>query len=413
MASTRKQKPKSRSMRLTDFFSQGDSADEAAPEKMPADVQEQMMAASGADGRGDSYPNTLPEVSQPGLLASTQQRKTTGLKRSTTAQASATASTTTAAAVLPEAEPPSPQSSTASPAKNRAKKDINTEADQHTLTHPNDELGLFPTSDQAVSQTVLKDMMLALRSSLQQSFTTALSSQQVAIDTLGERVDHVETKLAEFSTAHNELVDAHNNMEDEIRLLTTKLADIEDRNRRNNIKIRGIPESVSGPELIPYIQQVMTSLLKSSSKQDLILDRAHRLPKPKNVPASAPRDVIMRVHFFHVKEALMRISRDSALLPEPYQQLKFYADLSQFTIQARRKLTPVTSALRQHQVQYRWGFPTRLIIMRNGTTHVISTISEGISVLKTLGVPFSPPPPSEVSQTSKMPKEWKTMGPKH
>lgn len=107
----------------------------------------------------------------------------------------------------------------------------------------------------------------------------------------------------------------------------------------------------------------------------------------------------------------MRISRDSTHLPEPYQQQKFYADLSQFTIQARRKLSPVTSALRQHQVQYRWGFPTRLLIMRNGTTHVINTISDGISVLSTLGVQFSPHPPPQVSQTSKMSKEWKKVCP--
>lgn len=188
--------------------------------------------------------------------------------------------------------------------------------------------------------------------------------------------------------------------------MATKLADIEDRNRRNNIKIRGIPESVSGPELIPYIQQVMASLLKPISKRDLILDRAHRLTKPKNIPASAPRDVILRVHFYHIKEALMRISRDTSPLPEPYHQLKFYADLSQFTIQARRKLQPVTTALRQHQIPYRWGFPTRLLIVRNGLTHVITSVTDCIPILKTLGVPFSPPPPPQSRQASKMSKDW-------
>lgn len=59
-------------------------------------------------------------------------------------------------------------------------------------------------------------MMLALRSSIQQSFTTVLSSHQTAIDNLGGRVDHVESKMAEFSKAHNDLVDAHNTLEDEL-----------------------------------------------------------------------------------------------------------------------------------------------------------------------------------------------------
>lgn len=46
--------------------------------------------------------------------------------------------------------------------------------------------------------------------------------------------------MAEFWEAHNRLVDAHNKLENEIQMLSTKLADIEDRNRRNNVKIRGI-----------------------------------------------------------------------------------------------------------------------------------------------------------------------------
>lgn len=77
---------------------------------------------------------------------------------------------------------------------------------------------------------------------------------------------------------------------------------------------------------------MMTTLLKPTSKRDLIIDRAHRLPKPKNVPATVPPDVIMKVHFYHIKEALMCISRDSAHLPEPYQPFKFFADSFQFTI---------------------------------------------------------------------------------
>lgn len=103
--------------------------------------------------------------------------------------------------------------------------------------------------------------------------------------------------MGEFSGAHNGLVGAHNHLEDEVASLTAKLADLEDRNRRNNIKLRSIPESVP-PELTPFIQQLIKAVLPRTSKHDLLLDRAHRLPKPKSLPESVPRDVIMRIHFF-------------------------------------------------------------------------------------------------------------------
>lgn len=401
-------------MRLTDFFSHGESADESTSDICPMESQPPilLMAEPPNDTRGvdDSTPDMRPEPSQRSLPLTAQPRKGNSLKRGPVVQTPHHSPDHLTEVSGDVARTDSIQSSTTSPLKHRAKLDTATEGEGDVIPPVEDTLDKFPTSDQAVSQSVLKDMMLALRSSIQQSLNTALSSHQTAIDDLGGRVDHVESKMAEFSEAHNDLVDAHNTMEDELQRLTTKLADIEDRHRRNNIKIRGIPESISGPELVPYIQQMMASIIKSASKRDLILDRAHRLPKPNSVPATAPRDVILRVHFYHIKEALMRIARDTSTLPEPYHKLKLYADLSQHTIQARRKLQPVTAALRQHQVPYRWGFPTKLLIMKNGTTHVITTVADGAPVLRTLGVPFSLPSSSgHARHASKMPSEWTTV----
>lgn len=146
---------------------------------------------------------------------------------------------------------PSASPAVRSPAKHKAKFDADVEDEEAKDTSLGNLLGAFPTTDQTVSQTFLKDMMLSLRSSIQQSFTSALNSQKSIIDDLDERVDHVESKMVDFSVAHNGLVDAHNQLDDNLKLLSAKLVDLEDRNRRNNIKLRGIPESVSNSELTP------------------------------------------------------------------------------------------------------------------------------------------------------------------
>lgn len=173
-----------------------------------------------------------------------------------------------------------------------------------------------------------------------------------ALEEVGERVSHVENKMGEFSTAHNSLVDSHNQLEDELDALKAKLADLEDRNRRNNVKFRGIPESVTTAELAPYLQGLIKAVLPTTTTHDLIIDRAHRLPKPKGLPETTPRDTIARIHFFHVKEDLMLTTRKLQQLPDPYQQIKLFADLSQATLQVCRKLAPVTSALRHHSIMY-------------------------------------------------------------
>lgn len=95
--------------------------------------------------------------------------------------------------------------SSRSPLKHRAKLDGDHAAPPRalkeqdcTLRQPNNMLDCFPTSNQAVSKQFLKEMMLALRSAIQQSFTEALNKQTSLLDDMGERVNHVQNKMEEF-----------------------------------------------------------------------------------------------------------------------------------------------------------------------------------------------------------------------
>lgn len=47
----------------------------------------------------------------------------------------------------------------------------------------------------------------------------------------------------------NDLVDAHDKSIEERNWIKSKLTDLEDRLRRNNLKLRGLPESVQNTEL--------------------------------------------------------------------------------------------------------------------------------------------------------------------
>lgn len=149
-----------------------------------------------------------------------------------------------------------PSPATRSPAKHRPKLDAESgELDEEGLLFT-DLFETMPTTNQAVSELFFKEMMLALHSSIQQSISATFTKQIAVIKDLGNRVNHVENKMEEFSSAHTRLVDAHNQLEEEIKSHAAKLADLEDRNKRNNLMLRSIPESVSNADLISYIQQL-------------------------------------------------------------------------------------------------------------------------------------------------------------
>ncbi|CAH2295657.1 Hypothetical predicted protein [Pelobates cultripes] len=67
------------------------------------------------------------------------------------------------------------------------------------------------------------------------------------------------------------------------------------------------------------------------------------------------------------------------------------ADLSAATLRRRREYQNVTTELRNRGIRYRWGFPTKIIVTRNGDTTTITSPDEGMKKLETWG-PTNPEP---------------------
>lgn len=143
--------------------------------------------------------------------------------------------------------------------------------------HP-DPIAILPTAGQPVSDTISKDILLSLCSSLHSDML--LCVQQLKVKELGERVDRVETSMNKFTMSFSTMVDAHSAHSKDISWLKDKVADMVDRSRQNNIKIRGVPESVTQDQLLQYTQELFSFLVPSPMPMDLIIDSIHRLLKP-------------------------------------------------------------------------------------------------------------------------------------
>lgn len=63
---------------------------------------------------------------------------------------------------------------------------------------------------------------------------------QVQIEQVEERADQLERKM-EYVLAYNELVDSHSAHSADLSWIKDKLADLEDRSRRNNLKLGAYP----------------------------------------------------------------------------------------------------------------------------------------------------------------------------
>lgn len=90
----------------------------------------------------------------------------------------------------------------------------------------------------------------------------------------------------------------------------SRIDDLENRSRRYNFRIRGLPESIIDVILVTH--DLMKALFLNIPSHCLELDRVHRSLGPPRKDGS-PRDIIVKPHFYTVKEAIMK---QSGTLPQ-------------------------------------------------------------------------------------------------
>ncbi|CAH2224538.1 Hypothetical predicted protein [Pelobates cultripes] len=264
-----------------------------------------------------------------------------------------------------------------------------------------------PTLNTALTKRHLQEAMEALSARLIQSWTSNVDTLRKDILDLGARTTRTETKMAEYATAHNELAEQVSHLQHTIETMEIKLMDAEDRSRRNNLRLRGIPEAVLQDDLPRYVRDLFNVIAPDIPSDMLLLDRVHRIPKPKHLPPSTPRDVLLRAHYFHVKEIILKSSRTTHL-PTEFAGIRIFADLSQATLKKRKTFQQVTTTLRDHNIRYRWGYPTKLLVWRNGEFSPLTTPADGMKTLKAWGLQLSqagrqPPLPA----STKVTQDWK------
>ncbi|CAH2249108.1 Hypothetical predicted protein [Pelobates cultripes] len=145
----------------------------------------------------------------------------------------------------------------------------------------------------------------------------------------------------------------------DIAYLTTWVDDLDNCGRRMNLRIRGVREGGHSEHIPGTLRQIFTQVLGGQHVPRIGLIRAHRVPRPIPAHEEQPRDIICCLENYHLKEEILRTAKRMEAICMEGQTVSIYQDLSRYTLQARRALRLVTSALQQANIPYRWGYDTR------------------------------------------------------
>lgn len=157
-----------------------------------------------------------------------------------------------------------------------------------------------------------KQDMAEMMSHLEGMIKGELKATRRDIQNVLQRVEESEAHLNEHKKA---ILDLRARAESdwlEMRNIRYRLEDQENRSRRNNLRIRGLPESVKTSDLEKMLCEVFNKILDKEISSPIHFDRVHRIQKANMVPTDVARDVVARFTHYEIKQQVTYGMRSAA-----------------------------------------------------------------------------------------------------
>ena len=158
-------------------------------------------------------------------------------------------------------------------------------------------------------------------------------------------------------------------LENQVQSMAEHIDDLENRGRRKNVRVIGLPEDAEGSNPTKFFESWIPDLLGLETKAGRMkIERAHRTLAPKPGPNQRPRPVLIRFHNFADKQRVLDAARRSGTVRYQESSIMFFQDLSAVVLRKRKGFDDVKKRLRDTGAKYMMLYPATLKIIHSGET---------------------------------------------
>ncbi|KAF3847177.1 hypothetical protein F7725_020205 [Dissostichus mawsoni] len=245
---------------------------------------------------------------------------------------------------------------------------------------------------------MLEDIRRIVREVIQDEVSSLKTDIQLAIAPVRAELDECKTQLADHEEGLNTLAARIDSLEarstqlaKDNAKLQLKTDDLENRGRRCNLRIVGIPEGVEQGKPTTFISNMLHKLFTGPGglEKAPVLDRAHRVPASRPKDGERPRSFLWKVHLFQVKEEILKLSRQKGKLVLGGTQIFIFPDYSADLDKRRAAYNEVKAVLRKADVRYGLLYPARLRITFGSETRIFDSPQSAMEYYTTK---IKPPP---------------------
>lgn len=151
--------------------------------------------------------------------------------------------------------------------------------------------------------------MMKIAADIKCTFSSAITELKADILSLSEKLEGVENAGAKRDKAITRLERVADSHSAHLIEMNRQLEDLDNKGRRHNIRVRGIPESIEQGNIPSALQFVFNELLEHQTDTQIEFERAHRALRARPADAALPRDIICCLPNLKLKEEIMAKAR--------------------------------------------------------------------------------------------------------
>lgn len=196
-------------------------------------------------------------------------------------------------------------------------------------------------------------------------FAGALDAIASRIEDNTKRISEAEHRVSDIEDNATEMGNKLKETEKLVRVLLEKVDDLENRSRRDNIRIVGLKEGYEGSQPNVFFASWLPKVLELSTvKGHFKIDRAHRSLGPQR--GDRPRPVIIKLHNFTDKQRIMSAMKIKRHLEVDGQKVFIHQDLSSMVKEKRRGFNKACEDLIKRGIRFTMRFPALLCFTHEG-----------------------------------------------
>lgn len=212
----------------------------------------------------------------------------------------------------------------------------------------------------------------------------SISAVEGKLSDMIPRLNSAEARLDALEETERQRCDSPLATTTDIEMLNAKLAEIEDRERRCNLRIYGFPEKVENTDVTSFLRRVLPEILQCEFEHGLEIERAHRALGPVT-PGARPRPFVVRFLRFQEKEQVRRLAKERGEVRWKEHKISFYQDFSRATQTRRQAFAECKRLLHQAKIPFGIGYPAVLFFSSpNGSKHRFDDHKKALKFIKEL-----------------------------